>query len=152
MSRAALVAATLCEVLGVDVAGLPRDARGRWEEEERVLATIAESSAVGTAKIDELRRHFRDLSRSVLTLERAFRHVGSSMYYEAFCPMAFNDTGATWLQTGKEIENTPLHLRRGHVEIVAGAFDRDEGGFRETRGQLPMALPIGPTIERPTEE
>lgn len=87
----------------VRAGGLSREARARWQEEAEVLGREAQAIAEG-ASLVELREHFSTLSRSVLTLERTFRHVGATRYH-AFCPMAFDNQGGSWLQGSGELAN-----------------------------------------------
>jgi len=41
----------------------------------------------------------------MLDLERHFGHAGPDSIYTAFCPMAFDNAGASWLQTSRQIAN-----------------------------------------------
>lgn len=88
----------------ITLGAISREARTRWQDEAVVLemASVAVSQATS---IDEIRQHFEGISRSVLTLEKTFGHVGDRVRYEAFCPMAFDDKGAAWLQSDKDILN-----------------------------------------------
>ena len=83
---------------------LEGELRSEWTElKERLL----KNAALGQEKqtIKELRTEvLKDLSETVLTLEKKFGHSGSSPHYEAFCPMALN-SGASWLQKGEQIMN-----------------------------------------------
>lgn len=83
---------------------LSREARARWEEEAPVLAWESQA-AEEAATIAEVRDRFQPLSRSVLSLERTFRHAGDSKRVEIFCPMAFDDKGASWLQVAGRTAN-----------------------------------------------
>ena len=60
--------------------------------------------AEGAQDLDALRVAFNTASEGVLEMERQFGHAGDVAYYEAFCPMAFDD-GASWLQSAAEIMN-----------------------------------------------
>ncbi|MDP8247639.1 MAG: efflux RND transporter periplasmic adaptor subunit [Candidatus Tritonobacter lacicola] len=53
----------------------------------------------------EAREAFRDLSKDVVSMERQFGHAGDSVHYLLFCPMAFSNKGASWLQTKEETRN-----------------------------------------------
>jgi Cu(I)/Ag(I) efflux system membrane fusion protein len=55
--------------------------------------------------IDEVRKAFNGLSQSILLLEQSFGHESSDSYYEIFCPMAFNNSGASWLSKVKDVNN-----------------------------------------------
>ena len=88
----------------VNSGGLSREASVRWEE-ERALLSLAAKKAVESTSIASLRRHFEAVSRSVLALEATFRHADDTLRYEAFCPMAFDNQGASWLQFERDIRN-----------------------------------------------
>ena len=45
------------------------------------------------------------MSEAVIELQRLFGHRGSDTWHIAFCPMAFDNKGARWLQRGTEISN-----------------------------------------------
>jgi Cu(I)/Ag(I) efflux system membrane fusion protein len=77
------------------------------------------SSAVAEASdLDQSRLAFRDLSVSMLRIEEAFGHPGDTTHYQIFCPMAFANQGASWLQTSREVLNPyfgPAMVRCGEV-------------------------------------
>ena len=84
--------------------GIPRAAETIWREEERVLRDNL-VAARKAAKPEALRIRFAEIARSILALERAFRHTTEGLHHEVFCPMAFDGLGASWLQNEKEILN-----------------------------------------------
>lgn len=72
------------------------------------LAKSLSSSASEIAETDSIatqRAHFKNLSEAVETLVRLFGSDLDRIVVKAHCPMAFNESGADWLQTGKEILN-----------------------------------------------
>lgn len=50
------------------------------------------------------REHFNMLSEKVYSLLKTTRTTGEKLYKQ-YCPMAFNNKGAYWLSTEKEIKN-----------------------------------------------
>jgi Cu(I)/Ag(I) efflux system membrane fusion protein len=69
--------------------------------------------------LDGLRADFEMLSRVVITLEKAIGPPGGEAHHLAFCPMAFDDDGAYWIQTEEEISNPyfgEMMLRCGTIE------------------------------------
>ncbi len=42
---------------------------------------------------------------SVLQIEESFGHMVTRSFYQAYCPMAFNDKGASWLQDSDRVLN-----------------------------------------------
>ena len=53
--------------------------------------------------IETIRNAFQPLSQSII--KAADSHHHGSIVNEVFCPMAFNNTGASWLQTTEKIAN-----------------------------------------------
>ncbi|MCB0280635.1 MAG: DUF3347 domain-containing protein, partial [Calditrichaeota bacterium] len=53
--------------------------------------------------INESRQHFQRLTRGVIKLIQNYGY--STDVFVMKCPMAFNNTGATWLQTDKDLIN-----------------------------------------------
>ena len=69
------------------------------DELKSSLMTIANSS-----NIDGQRMAFEDLSKAMYQLVSE-RSSNESIIYKQYCPMAFNNKGAYWLSTEKEIMN-----------------------------------------------
>jgi len=55
--------------------------------------------------IDDARSRFERMSDAVITLQKTFGHHGSETWNVAYCPMAFDNKGAEWLQRGTTINN-----------------------------------------------
>ncbi len=55
--------------------------------------------------IADARELFEKLSRQVIMLQKHYGHEGDGMRYLAFCPMAFGNAGAYWLQRREQINN-----------------------------------------------
>jgi Cu(I)/Ag(I) efflux system membrane fusion protein len=51
----------------------------------------------------------------------AFGHSLSDVLHKAYCPMAFDDQGAAWLQSGEEIANPYF----GHQMLRCGEVQRE---------------------------
>jgi len=49
---------------------------------------------------------FEDLSKAIIDLQKTFGHSDDVVYYLTYCPMAFNNKGAYWLQTEKIVWNS----------------------------------------------
>jgi Cu(I)/Ag(I) efflux system membrane fusion protein len=73
------------------------------------------------AKMDELRDHFQGISDTILAMVDAFGHSLSDVLHKAYCPMAFDDQGAAWLQSGEEIANPYF----GHQMLRCGEVQRE---------------------------
>ncbi len=84
----------------VDEAGLVGDPLATWRS---AASTLSLDSPVTT--IEDARARFEGMSGAIISLERSFGHTGSATVHIAFCPMAFDNKGAEWLQVGAEINN-----------------------------------------------
>ncbi len=83
---------------------LPRKPRSLWEEELSTLRMGA-TDGLEAEGLAPLRKSFADISKAMLAVARLFGQPGSEVIYEAFCPMAFDSRGASWIQIGKAIHN-----------------------------------------------
>jgi Cu(I)/Ag(I) efflux system membrane fusion protein len=73
-------------------------------------------AAAGT--IAELRTAFYPYSQAVVEIVEAFGSGDQSAWFVHFCPMAFDNTGASWLAPSEEISNPyfgAMMLRCGEV-------------------------------------
>lgn len=73
----------------------------------KTLETIQESSRLAreTADIKVARRHFQPVSDALLALLDRHPDAPQTPVVRVYCPMAFDDTGAAWLQQGTEVRN-----------------------------------------------
>lgn len=62
---------------------------------------------VNNEELTQQRDHFARLSKDMTELVSAFGSGKGTLYYQ-YCPMAFNNKGAYWLSSSKEIRN-PYH-------------------------------------------
>ena len=74
-----------------------------WENIREKLKKDLEH-AHHAAGLPDVRTLFDKVSRQVITLEKQYGHSTGSRFL-AFCPMAFGNKGAYWLQTEKKIRN-----------------------------------------------
>ncbi len=77
---------------------------GAWPE----LLSEAQAFLVPVAELkslDEVRLAFEQLSMFMTTLLERYGNQTANAINESFCPMAFDNRGAFWWQTGKEIRN-----------------------------------------------
>ena len=76
-------------------------------------------AGLNTAVLADLRRHFEPVSKAMLGIERTFGHSGGTDHFEMYCPMAFENRGAVWLQDDKGLLNPyfgAAMLRCGEVQ------------------------------------
>ena len=83
---------------------LSEKATEKWNEIRDKLISDTEH-AQHWKSIDDIRSSFKGVSQSMLVLEQSFGHESEESYYEIFCPMAFNNTGASWLSKEKDVNN-----------------------------------------------
>lgn len=82
----------------------PEEARQVWASLGRKLLAGARGGAHG-ATIGELRRSFDSVSEGLIEALQRFGNPLAEPLRLAYCPMAFDDRGALWLQRAEKIEN-----------------------------------------------
>lgn len=91
------------------------------DENSRKLSSVLEAALMqlkGSVNIEEIRAAFYPLSKIIIEAVSAYGVSTVYPIYEHYCPMAFNDTGANWLDTSEVISNPyfgDLMLRCGEV-------------------------------------
>lgn len=87
----------------VDARPLHGDGRDVW----RVLGARlrADAEHVDHLDIDGLRRRFNTWSNAAIEMSQRLGYGGGRDLVVAYCPMAFDDAGAHWLQVGHSIAN-----------------------------------------------
>jgi len=83
-------------------------------------------AAAGGQDIETLRTSFEKVSYGMIDLHKRFGHAGDRTYYLAFCPMAFDNKGAHWLQTDSIINNPyfgDMMLRCGEIQDRMASTD-----------------------------
>jgi len=94
------------EFLGeMDVDLLPEDAQTSWNDEISEPLSEALDVIAGTEEIADQRAAFKILSDALTEAIRSFGLSEDGAVYIAHCPMAFDFTGADWLQTDDTIRN-----------------------------------------------
>ena len=68
-----------------------------------------------------LRQRFETISNALLAVVGVFGHTRKEPLYRAFCPMAFNNRGAAWLQAGEQIANPYF----GHQMLRCGEIQHE---------------------------
>jgi Cu(I)/Ag(I) efflux system membrane fusion protein len=95
------------------------EARAFEDELGEIRAAVAAAAAAG-ADLDALREAFHGLSDALIAVDQRFGHAGRRVHRETFCPMAFDDRGAHWLQLGDEVANPYF----GDRMLRCGEFQR----------------------------
>jgi len=88
----------------VDMNLLQGKAHVRWMEHSGVIGESGKAIA-GAKNIDAAREEFRNLSNALILTAREFGVFDPGPVYVLHCPMAFNKTGADWLQKQPETAN-----------------------------------------------
>jgi hypothetical protein len=84
--------------------------------------TAAVDEMVAAENIEAQREYFVELTSAVE--ERLSSDIVSGEFYKQYCPMAFNNSGASWLSGSKEIRNPYFGdrmLKCGRVETTVSA-------------------------------
>lgn len=90
--------------------------------ELEAASTIAEAKDIKAARVA-----FKDWSDTLITKVEE-NGVGEGTAYKMFCPMAFNNTGASWLQAEDDLLNPyygSMMLRCGVTQKTYGAASAD---------------------------
>lgn len=101
----------------VQEAGLVGESVSAWRR-----AALALRLPQGITDIQDARRRFEAMSQAVIELERRFGHMGSRDYVLAYCPMAFDNAGAWWMQRGETIANPYFGAAMLRCGEVRGRF------------------------------
>jgi Cu(I)/Ag(I) efflux system membrane fusion protein len=121
---------TLKLLKSVDIGSLSGKDRDTWEKASTDLETILNKG--GEAKeIKLLRESFHLLSQQLAAVARWFGSTGEKPFYILNCPMAFDNTGADWLQDNDQTSNPyfgAMMLKCGGVKEVIGLKDIWEKG------------------------
>ncbi|MCP4680208.1 MAG: efflux RND transporter periplasmic adaptor subunit [Deltaproteobacteria bacterium] len=94
---------------------------------KRNTGRLASSESIEMARED-----FEKLSKEIETMLRIFGNPLSEALHQAYCPMAFGNRGATWIQKGNVISNSyfgAAMLKCGEIRAAI-----------EPAGYLPVAL------------
>ena len=116
----------------VNVKGLIGESLGKYRNIEKSLRTDAEHIQHIT-ELKKARSLFETYSKAILDLEELFGHLGNSTYYQSYCPMAFDNKGASWLARESDINNPyfgSMMLRCGEVknEFAARNTNKTKAG------------------------
>ncbi|MDY7107445.1 MAG: efflux RND transporter periplasmic adaptor subunit [Planctomycetota bacterium] len=116
----------------VEEVGLVGEPLGRWR---RAAARLRLDRPVTT--IDDARSRFERMSDAVITLQKTFGHHGSETWHVAYCPMAFDNRGAEWLQRGRTINNPYFGasmLRCGEIRSAFPPLDATPASTQPNEG------------------
>ena len=109
----------------VDMANLEGEAHDRWMSYLGQIKKHA-NSGIKSTDLETIRTSFFGLSKVLLQLENEFGHSSSGSHYEAYCPMAFGNKGASWLQKEKQISNPYFGARMLRCGEIRSTFEPTE--------------------------
>jgi Cu(I)/Ag(I) efflux system membrane fusion protein len=75
-----------------------------WSGQKRTI-TSAIADIRNATDISGMRKGFFTISKSMLDVSKRMGISLNGNVYEVFCPMAFDNKGATWLQQDENIRN-----------------------------------------------
>ncbi len=114
----------------VDMKLIGEPAHSAWMKQLGNLKTSAEAIA-SAGDIEKAREAFSPLSESLYATARQFGTGGSVPLNRFHCPMAFDNRGANWMQSNREVENPywgSTMFRCGDMtETVAAGPDKMTG-------------------------
>ena len=123
IESAQLASGQITEKLALlDVALLPADSRKDGREAVRILQEILEA-ATKVKDVEDLRKAFQNLSDQMIDLARRFGATGTESLYIHHCPMAFDNTGADWLQASDKTLNPYFGASMLHCGKVTDTID-----------------------------
>jgi membrane fusion protein, copper/silver efflux system len=105
----------------VEMTLLEGEAHGAWMKQLDMLRK-AGSALAKASEIEHARRAFNDLSQAAITVQKLFGHAGTIEHHLIFCPMAFDDKGASWLATSQEVANPYFGARMLRCGVVKESF------------------------------
>ncbi|MEE8576794.1 MAG: efflux RND transporter periplasmic adaptor subunit [candidate division Zixibacteria bacterium] len=113
----------------IDISLFSRSGHGNWMViSGRVMShasELSESSDIAKARVS-----FFGLSQAAIDLQNKFGHTDGRDYYLTYCPMAFDNSGAYWLQTVDTVYNSfygDMMLRCGEIKKELSARPAGEG-------------------------
>ena len=103
------------------------EAKEFWDKRSKEV--VLALNVLGTSSsIDQARKYFENLSTPTIELVKTFGTVEDINL--AFCPMAFNDKGAYWLQKAAEVENPYFGSQMFHCGDIKEKFTFAVSGYK----------------------
>lgn len=97
----------------------------QWQEMQMLILHDLEPFTTQQT-ISEYRNIFKHLSNTIKALLTSFGNPSSYTIYEAFCPMAFDHTGGTWLQKSMTIDNVYFGAQMRRCGTIKQEFATQE--------------------------
>jgi Cu(I)/Ag(I) efflux system membrane fusion protein len=90
--------------VGIEMSLLQPEAHTAWMKTQPKLRTVIENLKQ-SKDLKTLRVHFEPLSKEMLRIVKTFGTGPGEQVYQLHCPMAFNNKGASWLQSDNQVRN-----------------------------------------------
>lgn len=91
-----------------------------------VKRNLLDNQKTAFVDIEALRTNFEILSDNLIDLAKTFGNVGDLTFNEAFCPMAFGNKGAYWLQKGDKVFNPYFGAKMLHCGSIKTKFNPEK--------------------------
>ena len=114
-------------VEGVDMRGLAGDAHMLWMKLTKELSAAGKQGSTAN-DIASCRVAFKAASNAVLVLVTKIGHARAGQLYEHHCPMAFGNTGASWIQADDKLLNPYFGAAMLRCGVVKRKFDALDQG------------------------
>jgi Cu(I)/Ag(I) efflux system membrane fusion protein len=124
----------------IDTISLPEKTAQAWSAYLNQMKPVFTNSPAA-ADLSRLREWFKPISNAMLGIVKDFGHTRKETLHKVFCPMAFDNKGAAWLQAGDTIANPyfghqmlrcgsirqsfpPVNVKDGHTQRKEARHDR----------------------------
>lgn len=94
---------TLSSLEAVDMTQLEGEAHNYWMQQQNTMQQYLQAMA-DASDIEEIRKHFAEITQPMKQSIAAYGVPGETFYVQ-YCPMAFNDQGASWISSEEAIRN-----------------------------------------------
>ncbi len=114
-------------VNAVDASALPEEAAALWNSKANRLRSLLSRMDAQDA-IQQMREGFYTISQHMIAMAKSLGPFASDTVYLMYCPMAFDDSGAQWLQDNDQLLNPyfgETMLKCGSVEQAISRADAD---------------------------
>ena len=91
-------------IASVDLSAFDKEGVAAWRATAQSILASAQASLDAKDKAG-FRVHYEGVSNGMLALVQTHGHALKSPLYRVYCPMAFDDQGASWLQANRKIAN-----------------------------------------------
>jgi len=141
LERAKKASGQVLDAVGkVDMGLVKGDAHMKWMKQEEAIKKNAEELK-DSDDLEEARVWFEGLSNAVLSVAETFGSPSDMELYKVHCPMAFDNKGADWLQSQKDVMN-PYYgskmYRCGEVVATMPKAGPSDKGSDSKEGHVPV--------------